>query len=47
MAYNYLVNVDYLGEGYSPIYSKLDNKLIPFLSSNEWITGNELLSLEF
>jgi len=45
MAYNYLVNVDYLGEGYSPIYSKFDNKLIPFLSSNEWITGNELLSL--
>ncbi len=44
-AYNYLLKVEYSGEGHSPVYSKFDNKLIPFLSSEEWITGNELLSL--
>lgn len=44
--YNYLVNVDYLGNDYSPVFTYYDNSLIPFLSNdNQWMTGKELLAL--
>ena len=44
-SYNYLVYCSWSGKGYSPVYVKYDNQLIPFLNASGWITGNELLAL--
>ena len=44
-SYNYLVYCSWSGKGYTPVYVKYDNQLIPFLSASGWITGNELLAL--
>jgi hypothetical protein len=46
--YNYIIKCKYYSnneDNFSPIYSKFDNLLIPFLENNLWITGREYLYL--
>ena len=46
-AYNYLILVKYKHTDfqYSPVFKPYDNQLIPFLESEQWVTGNELATL--
>ncbi|MEM0152369.1 MAG: DNA polymerase [Thermoplasmata archaeon] len=45
-SYNYILNVDYIGEKRNPILTKYDNKLITFSQNkNQWITGKEYIAL--